>query len=243
MKIAVFAVLLAVMQAAPLMPRKATDQKTPTSRKNKRAPQEKPQPDAPQISQPVKAPTESHVAPANNPQTMIIRESAPVSRWEKAYVIFTAFLVVIGAAGVWAAYKTLKGVKEQVTEMTEQRKIMDGQLATMKGQLESMKGAGEQTEKLIEHAEHQAEALLSQTEATQLLVRATIQGVEISQKSTDSLKTAERPWLFLRPTTTYFPHLKPNRLDWKMVNLGRTVATVIEVGLTCKKVRGMGQNI
>jgi hypothetical protein len=76
------------------------------------------------------------------------------------------------------------------------------QWKSMQGQLAQMEASGKQSEELVKHTEHQAEVLMAQTEATQLLVRATIQGVEVSQKSADaallnanSLKNAERSWV------------------------------------------------
>jgi len=61
---------------------------------------------------------------------------------------------------------------------------------------------------------------------------------DAAKENADALKSAERPWLFLELPKPYFPE-PSNRLDWKVCNRGRSVATVLEVGLTCKKCRGV----
>ncbi len=56
-------------------------------------------------------------------------------------------------------------------------------------------------------------------------------------KQLAGLKSAERAWILLRPHNFY---LEPSgRLDWAITNAGRSVATISEVGLRCKKCRGV----
>jgi len=61
---------------------------------------------------------------------------------------------------------------------------------------------------------------------------------EAAKKSADALIDAERPWLFVYPVNFRLGLRAHNRLDWKVVNKGRTVANVMQVSLTAGVYRG-----
>jgi len=74
-------------------------------------------------------------------------------------------LCLIGIAGVFAAFYTLRAMKEQAglmkrqaDEMEKQRSAMDGQLGIMQSQLGQMESSGVQTEELIKSAQKSADA-------------------------------------------------------------------------------------
>lgn len=130
----------------------------------------------------------SNVSNPNEHITVVVQQPTSVPGWEKAYVLLTAGLVIVGAVGIRYAVKTLRAVQSQAS-------TMQGQLEVMRGQLSQMQTSGEQTDKLIEHAENQAEALLAiaeggsdQTKASLLIARATINSNEALQKSSDAAK-------------------------------------------------------
>jgi hypothetical protein len=128
MKYLTLAVLLAVMQTPASAPRKpANPQTRNTQNTESRQAQDK------------------HQAPsdADAKQTIVVRESPSMPKagkdpWDKAYVIFTGVLVIIGAVGVGCAVVTLWAVRAQVTVMAEQRQVMMGQLRTMQEQISEM---------------------------------------------------------------------------------------------------------
>jgi len=128
MKYLTLAVLLAVMQTPASAPRKpANPQTRNTQNTESRQAQDKRQ-----------APSD-----ADAKQTIVVRESPSMPKagkdpWDKAYVIFTGVLVIIGAVGVGCAIVTLWAVRAQVTVMAEQRQVMMGQLRTMQEQISEM---------------------------------------------------------------------------------------------------------
>ncbi len=149
MKLLALTVLLAVMQAPAPIPRKAADPQTGATQnvtgnaERNQSPSDivaplKEQTEPAQTQDKGQSPTD-----ANAEQTIVIRESAPVpkagkDRWDKAYVIFTGALVIIGFVGVGCAVVTLWAIRAQVTVMTEQRQVMLGQLRTMQEQITEM---------------------------------------------------------------------------------------------------------
>jgi hypothetical protein len=114
MKILALAVLVAVMQASPRQ-----TAATPTDDSQ---------------SLPKNAESNQRLADAQSAkETKNVRESTPMPKaatdlWYRAYVIFTGVLVVVGAAGVGYAMKTLKAIERQGDEMSKQRAAMENTL-------------------------------------------------------------------------------------------------------------------
>jgi hypothetical protein len=131
------AVLVAVMQASPAVPRKTADS-VADSRQNE-----------------VREKVAQTSSPQNAQQPVRVSELPPVSvtkDWmDRTAWLFGLGLLIVGSCGVLAAYKTLRAIESQA-------RIMAGQLNTMDGQLTAMKESGAQTDRLIEQAGKQAEA-------------------------------------------------------------------------------------
>jgi hypothetical protein len=142
MKYFALAMLLAVLQSAPPAPRKASGNASSSGKSIKQ--------DAGNLQAPLVAATPPTDKQSGEPpsdahaqETIVIRESAPVPKtnkdgWDKAPVILTGVLVVVGALGVRAAFRTLKAIETQATVMAEQRQVMFGQLRTMQEQITEM---------------------------------------------------------------------------------------------------------
>jgi hypothetical protein len=127
MKVFALTVLLAVMQAGPLaaddpasrsknVSHNSDHQQTPTD-----APSAIPEKSTRHVDQDSgKAPAET-----NAKETTVIREAAPVPKpgkdwWDKAYVIFTGLLVIVGGLAVGYAVKTLRAIERQALSMRYQ---------------------------------------------------------------------------------------------------------------------------
>jgi hypothetical protein len=137
MKYAVLAVLLAVVQAAPPVPRKASDNQSGTRDNLKDQSQSEPNSSPNQIASnnqngDAKQGAKPSAQPAANDanKTVVVAELASMpkkDRWDKASVIaswilvyFTFLLVVIGTGGVFAAIMTLKAIDKQAATMQGQ---------------------------------------------------------------------------------------------------------------------------
>src|ERR1700730_6917527 len=129
------AVIFVVLQAASPVPRQATDkpnahgqpvQKNAATNQNPSAsvlpPQNAIEPQTQQGQ--TEKPHDSHE------QIQVVIQQT-TSGWEKAYVVLTGLLAIIGMFGVAAAFRTLKAVEAQA--------------AIMRGQIAEMKSAGSQT--------------------------------------------------------------------------------------------------
>jgi hypothetical protein len=202
MKIVALTVLLAVMQAAPPVQRKAAD----TSDSN---------------SQNVQGDTETHQTPpgqppsvkyldgaaaadkqprptppnADKPNVIVVREPNSTSIWEKVYVVFTGLLVFVGAIGIGYAIKTLQAVEGQVSEMKAQRETMQGQLAAMQGQLTQMQSSGTQTDALIEQAKQQTKELHDAADIALAHAEAAVDSAKAARVSADIAATVAIPTL------------------------------------------------
>jgi hypothetical protein len=126
MRIIALAVLLTIVQASPPVPRKATDNASSSSKNAKQESGNQQTPSGPATATP-KTDKDSgeHPSDTYSQETVVIRESAPVpkpdkDRWDKAPVVFAGILVLIGAIGVCAAYKTLKAIERQALSMRRQ---------------------------------------------------------------------------------------------------------------------------
>jgi hypothetical protein len=124
MKYFALAMLLAVLQTAPPAPRKAPDNASSSSKNIKQDSGNLQTPSVaatPQIDrQSGETPTDTHAQEAT-----VIRESAPVPKpgkdwWDKAYVIFTGLLVIVGGLAVGYAVKTLRAIERQALSMRRQ---------------------------------------------------------------------------------------------------------------------------
>ncbi|HTU44425.1 MAG TPA: hypothetical protein VMF91_05155 [Bryobacteraceae bacterium] len=133
MKLLIAAVLLAVMQGLPPVPRKATDNAAHSSRAiNQQTAGQQTQPQSPLLVQNETHPKtdqEKSASPSNadTKKAVIVGESTAVpikDWWDRSYIIFSGLLVVIGAAGVIAAVCTLKTIAAQVRIMRHQGAIL-----------------------------------------------------------------------------------------------------------------------
>jgi hypothetical protein len=168
MKTFALAVLLAVMQASPPIPRQTSDAdagkgqpvQTHADTDKKPAAQSAP------VVQTVGTPPNQSANPTkgneNAEHPVRIRELPPVSvmrDWMDCLaLVFSAILLIVGICGVRAAYKTLKAIEQQVAEMKAQREAMQGQLTTMQGQLGQMESSSVQTTALIAATQKSANA-------------------------------------------------------------------------------------
>ena len=177
MKIFVLAMLLAVMQTSTPAPRKTVDPSNGAAKNVKRdsgssqSPSQQPQ----AIVEPITANPDQNgghrPATENTQNPIVVRELPTVSvtkdRLDKLYIAFTGILILVGALGVKAAFKTLG-------EMKAQREAMQGQLKVMQGQVAQMEIAGRQTDSLITQARKSADA---------------------AWLNAESAISAERPWI------------------------------------------------
>lgn len=188
MKVIALAVLLAVMQAGPPVPRKAADPGNRTAQHAKeqpdsnKTPTQQPSPLLKPIS-PEPDQTASHSPATDNaPKPIIVREVPPVSvskDWlDKLYILFTGILIVVGSFGVRAAYKTLKAIETQASVMGEQRQVMLGQLRTMQEQISEMSAQSGILQESVNVARDAAEASKSSVALTINKERARIRVVK-----------------------------------------------------------------
>src|SRR5437899_8930226 len=112
MKYLILAVLLAVAQTAVPVPRKTADTAARSGQSVKKDTKTQKQPASPPPAAPESIAAKPDQGQSQNPssanpkETIIIREPTSVSRkdaWDKAYVVFTGLLFVIGGIGVWLA--------------------------------------------------------------------------------------------------------------------------------------------
>jgi len=133
MKIIFLAALLSVVQAAPPVPRKAPNSTASRSQNVQNDATGKQRPAAPSpVVGPVTSPKDQNSAgeptKTNAQETVAIREPVPVSIgkdwWDRAYIVFTGLLVLIGGIGIMAALQTLKIIRRQAVSMRRQTTIL-----------------------------------------------------------------------------------------------------------------------
>jgi len=161
MKFLVVAVLLAVIQTSPPVPRKAPNSGTCTSQSiqshtdDKKTPTTTPTPSSEPTATSQADKKRSDVGATNTDHTVIIREAIPVSvikDWADYLAIFSSFLLfIIVAVGVCFAVKTLNAINDQA--------------AAMKDQLTAMQAAGAQTDRQIALAEQNIKIIVSKERA------------------------------------------------------------------------------
>ncbi len=232
MKYLTLAVLLAVVQAAPPVPRKAADPSNKTSQNDvkqtgsNKAPSQPTTPSAVPIhAQPQQ--NDSYNPTSENAARVISVSNLPTlsvtKDWlDKLYVAFSGILIVIGFFGVRAAYKTLKAIERQVAEMKAQRETMQEQLAAMRGQLAQMEASGQQTDQLIEQAKAQVTHLKDSTDIA-------LTNAENAVLHTKVLINAERPWVLIEESVSFPPGVgavRRGHIYFRAKNWGKNPARV-----------------
>jgi len=181
MPMLILAVILAVMQATLPIPRKAThNQASQTAKEHSKA--DASQQNAAVTISPAASPSTPQGKEAtttesqkNAEETIRVRElptvtvKAGMDWWNRAYVLLTAALVIVGIFGVRYARRSLRAIESQGM-------VMEGQLAAMKAQLSQMENAGQQTERLIEQS---------------------AKGATAAKESADALINSERAWVMV----------------------------------------------
>jgi hypothetical protein len=210
MKYLAVAVLLAVMQASPSVPGKAPNNSGSGGKNVKQNSSSQQATASGLVAAAPRIDEDSRKAPdANAQQTIVVSESAPVSKapkdlWDKAYVVLTGLLVAIGAYGIWMARRTLKAIERQARANEDQ--------------LTEIQQSAEKTDRMILLAAEQAKNGRIATEAAKVTADAALQNAQ-------SIVNSERPWLFM-----VFP--KPEavpRETWvhfSVANRGRTPAEI-----------------
>lgn len=188
MKIMVLAVVVAVMQATPPVPRQTPD--TAAGRTNgvheHTSTENKPSPTpAPVQHQEQTQPSQDageHLRRDNTPEPVVIREFPPVTVttdwWYRWYVIFTGMVVAVGIAGSILAFSTLRKIERQT-------KANEGQLA-------EIKKAAEQADKTFALAELQAESARIAATATNDLVIAAKKAADAIVKGLEQSRERDR---------------------------------------------------
>jgi len=145
----ILAMVLAIMQTSPPIPRQAADKPTRSGNNVKQNSSNKQRPPDARMRIPI--PTESNQAEGqeqrsrNAQDTIIIRELAAVPHkdaWDIASVIFAGLLVIVGGFGVCLARRSLRAIESQLTEMQRQ--------------LAEMQEAGRKTERIIQRMKETA---------------------------------------------------------------------------------------
>jgi len=249
MKIVALAVALFVMQAAPPVPRQAPDSGAGASQaiQNHAKSNEKPaKPPSPIVQTVSAAPDQSpNAANSHNKdeKPVEIGKLPPVSISRDAIdylgLGLTFVLLIVGFLGVRAAYRTLRAIEGQLTEMKAQRATMQRQLWTMQGQLAEMKSAGAQTDEMIAQVTEQVGHL--ETSAT------------AAKDSADILVMSERAWVQVHipkpPEVQITTRVKDGGLGpiervWvrpDVINVGRTPAKMTKIIIvTCEILKPLG---
>ena len=217
MKYLALTVFLAVMQTGPPVPRKATDTPAGSSQSVQKHAAANKQPsnaalpvknaDCPQTDQNAS----STPSEANGNKTIIIREPASVSNWEKVYVIFTGLLVVVGGVGIGYAIKSLRAVERQAKANEDQ--------------LTEIQQSAEKSDRMILLTAQQAENSRVTTEVAKQSADAAKASADAALLNARAVVNSERPWLFMT-----INEAKQVPLDtwvrFGVVNRGRTPAEV-----------------
>lgn len=203
MNVLIAAMLLAVMQTSPPVPRQTAD--TSAGRSNgiaRHSQSEKGPAKGAATAQQVPSGTESRnrssdVQGSYNQQPVRISELPAVSV-QRDWIDYISFgfsgaLVLIGFFGVRYALRTLRTMEGQLQAIERQAKANEDQLT-------EIRTAGQQTERMIGHAEEQVGALL-------LNARAQI--------------NAERAWVVVTVES-----YEPNRFQFRATNVGKTPANI-----------------
>lgn len=228
MKIFVLAMLLAVVQASPPVPRKTANNAASgshTIQDNAATKEQKPNSPLP-VQKPNSAETnkDSSQAPSNPNEhiTIIVQQPTSVSGWEKAYVILTGLLVLVGGIGIGYAVRTLEAIKRQAKANEDQ--------------LTEIQQSSEKTDRMISLTAQQAENSRLATESAK-------QSADAAKASADVLVNSERAWIIVNIRWTegkvFFVHSTSINaktahettgldIDLLCINEGRCPAWIIE---------------
>jgi hypothetical protein len=161
MKALIFAVLLVVLQAVPPIPRKATDNPASGSRGVKAETNNNQSPSAPAKSVQGPAATQqnqSTTSPKTNAEKSVPVRDFSSSRkdwWDRAYVICTGLLVIVGVVGTCLALRTLKAMQRQAELMdktmvlTFRPKLIIRGIALIPGRLVEIAGTTDVEDDLV----------------------------------------------------------------------------------------------
>ncbi len=197
MKYVALAVLLAVMQTPPPVPRKAADNAASRSQniKQKSGTQKTPPPTPPAVPQTLEPKKNQHSSesPANTnaQETVVVRELPPVSvakDWtDRVYWVFSGLLVVVGFLQAWLLFGTLRVIRRQGVSMRRQTAIL------------------------------RRSVLLARRSAN-----AAKKGAEAALLNAQAIVNAERAWIVME-----FIEESPGQFKLAATNYGRTPAQVI----------------
>lgn len=206
MKLIALAVLLAIMQSGPPVPRQPTDHsasagtKTQSQAKSEKAPAQKSTPSVNPGQSSTLATSEDqtqrHDSAGNGQGNDNAEHSASISKlpavtvatpkrdWaDWGYWAFSLCLAVVGGLQVLLLCWTLRAVRHQSHEMTRQRVFIGRQLGTMNDQLGEMSKQTAFLEKYVGHTETTANAALDSAVTAKV--------------SADALINAERAWILV----------------------------------------------
>lgn len=145
-------------------------------------------------------------APTNDHITVIIQQPSFVSGWEKAYVVLTGLLVLVGAVGIGYAVKTLNAVERQAK--------------ANENQLTEIQQSAEKTDRMIVIAAQEAENGKVATEAAK-------KSADAALKQATALVNSERPWMIIELTP--IPGVpKQGYVSFHAWNRGRTPAEITD---------------
>jgi len=167
MKLFYIAMLLTVMQTSPPIPRQATNNAAGSSQNIQQYTAAKQVPSSSAIvKNPSAAPEEQNSTnkptDTNAQEAIVIREPVPVSVgkdwWDRAYIVFTGLLVLIGGIGVLAAFRTLKIIERQTRSIHHQA-------IQVRKQTYIFKKSAKAAQKAAEAAKTSADALIASERA------------------------------------------------------------------------------
>jgi hypothetical protein len=208
-------VLLAVTQASPPVPRKATDNpaQTVAQVKSKSASsQAEPSPATATVKTASDGPTktDSGQYPEDTQHTVGISKLPPVTvtptkrDWaDWAYWGFNCLLAVTGGFQVYLLFRTLRAVNRQAEETGKQVEVTAGQLRAMNEQI---------TEMSVQSG------ILHQS------VMVARDAASAASLSAQTLINSERPWLFITATST---NNQNTAYEFRAANYGRTPLEII----------------
>lgn len=149
----------------------------------------------------------------------IVQATAPASEdaWDKTSVLASVLLVFVGALGVLYAIKTLRQIRNQVSEMAAQRNVIDGQLKIMQNQVSEMQAQSDILRESVNAAKENADAARDNALAAKV--------------SADALINSARAWVMVE-------------VDWSFGQSGvlqstslsqgnETKSTMVNLRVTC----------
>lgn len=232
MKVLILAVL-AVVQAAPPVPRQAPDSSASTS-KTIQHPTAKDQTSRQPTSPAEAKTTPNHDASANKQGEQNTEHSVTISKLPPVTVNgvkrdwadwgtwgFNLLLVFVGALQVVLLCWTFRLIRHQAREATRQRVWMARQWQTMQGQIAQMESAGKQTDELIKQATKQA----TETEAVAVAAKESADAALLNAKA---MINAERPWVMIQIKEMPVERTAKTIFQLSVFNYGKNPAHIID---------------